>query len=243
MIVNRLESGWEIIYQPAHALLSAQLVGRWRVEAHPPRWWETLVAVSQHDNGWREWEAAPQVNPDGTPRNFTEMTVPEAMAQWRRGVTRARHQSAWVGLLVSHHATTLFDSRRGELEALNQFLDEQHAQQERWRASLGASPEEVDHAYAMVRWTDWLSLVLCWRRLPADGSPISLGTGPDGTRYEAALRMDESVALTPWPFDEARFTVTVETRLLSQPTFADDEALQVALLDAPVQPRAWTLMQ
>lgn len=243
MIVNRTDTGWEVIYQPAHALVSAQLAARWRADARPPRWWETLIAVSQHDNGWREWEAEPRVNPDGTPRNFADGTLPDAIAQWTRGIARAQHQSRWVGLLVSRHATTLFEARRGEFAPLDDFLDEQQAQQAVWRAGLGATLKEVAHAYAMVRWSDWLSLVLCWRRLPEDGNAIALGEGPDSVQYEARQRDDGTVTLAPWPFEETRFTVSVEARELEQPTFADDAALLAALVDAPVQVRTWELVQ
>ena len=241
MIANRTPDGWEVIYQPAHALLSARLAGRWRWAARPARWWQTLVAVAQHDNGWREWEERPTRTEAGEPRNFTQMSPQDALAQWRRGVASGLHQGRWVGLLVSRHATSLYDSRRGELADLDAFLDEQAAQQAAWIEALGTSEAEVERAYAMVRWTDWLSLILCWRRLPADGSALSVGEGPDGVQYEARQREDGAVAVAPWPFDEPRFRVTVEARRLARPTFESDAALREALAAAPVVERSWEL--
>jgi hypothetical protein len=243
MIVNPLNSGLEIIYQPAHALLSAQVAARWREAARPARWWETLVAVAQHDNGWHEWERAPQLDEEGVPRNFVSMPPPDAIAQWQRGVARGRHQGRWVGLLISRHASYLFESRRGELAELDDFLEEQGAQQEQWMRELGATREEVDPAYAMIRWTDWLSLVLGWRRLPEDGSPISLGEASDGIRYDMLRRPDGSVTLQPWPFDEERFRVSVEVRRLSQSRFESDAALTAALAGAAVEVREWEMVR
>lgn len=239
MIANPTADGWEIIYQPAHALLSAQVAGHWRATARPPRWGETVVAVAQHDNGWKEWEDAPRLTEGGTPVNFTEMALPDAIDQWHRGVARGAHQSCWVGLLISIHGTALYETHRGKSEALDRFLDEQHAQQKRWIAELGASEEEVSAAYAMVRWTDWFSLLLGWRRVPADGSPVELGEGPDGVAYFIRQCPDATFTVDPWPFDPDSFTLTVEARHVAQPTFADSAALAAALTAAPPTPRAW----
>ncbi|MBA3533107.1 MAG: DUF3891 family protein [Ardenticatenales bacterium] len=241
MIVNRLDTGWEVIYQPAHALLSAQVAGHWRRDVRPIRWWETLIAVSQHDNGWREWEAAPQLTDKGEPRNFTQMTLPESIAQWERGIARGLHQSRWVGLLISRHASHLYEPRRGEGEMLDDFLEHQAAQRARWQQALGVTEPEIKQAYAMIRWCDWFSLVLCWRRLPEDGSSVALGEGADGLSYEMRQLSDGSVTLDPWPFNVMHFEVSVEARLLSPSRFENDRALLAALESAPTEVRSWTI--
>ncbi|MGH2541863.1 MAG: DUF3891 family protein [Ardenticatenaceae bacterium] len=243
MIVNPIESGVEIVYQPAHALLSAQVAAVWREGARPARWWQTLTAVAQHDNGWFEWELAPKLNEQGVPRSFIEMPPPDAVAQWRRGIARGQHQNRWVGLLISKHASHLFSPRRGELVELDAFLDEQLEQQEQWRRELGAGREETERAYAMIRWTDWFSLVLCWRRLPEDGSPISVGEASDGIRYEMLRRSDGAVTLEPWPFGVEQFSVSVEARRLAQRTFESDEALREAIVSAPIIVRRWEFIK
>ena len=239
MIVNRTDCGWEIIYQPAHALLSAQLAAYWRADTRPTRWWQTLNAVAQHDNGWHEWEVAAKITDDGMPRNFTQMTPWDAIAQWQRGVARGRHQSRWVGLLISRHATSLYEARQGELPELDQFLHEQLAQQQAWMAELNVSEDEVATAYAMIRWTDWLSLILCWRRLPDHGRSIDVGKGSDGVNYKVKRAVDGAVMLDPWPFEPLSFSLSVETRLLEQSTFEDDAALRAALASAPITMRKW----
>lgn len=247
MIVNKLEQGWEVIYQPAHALLSAQLAGRWEAKTRPGRWWETLTAVAQHDNGWREWEAAPLITDEGAPRNFTQMTPFDAIAQWERGITRGRHQSRWVGLLISLHATSLYEARRGELAELDAFLNEQAVLQEAWIEGVGTTREEALRAYRMVQWTDWLSLILCWRRLPEGGKEVVVGEGVDGRRYVARrlpfdtlrVRNQGRVTVEPWPFYEAAFGVSVEARYLQQERFENHAELQAALANAPVMLKRW----
>ena len=242
MIVNRIDKGWEVVYQPAHALLSAQLAGRWQVKTRPIRWWQTLNAVALHDNGWHEWEAAPKITDKGAPRNFTQMTPSDAIAQWRRGVARGAHQNRWVGLLISRHATSLYKGREGELHELDHFLSEQVAQQQSWMQELNVTEEEVECAYAMIRWTDWLSLILCWRRLPANEQPITVGKGSDGVNYEVRASRNGRILLSPWPFEPEAFSVSVETRRLEQDVFEDDATLASALAKAPIIVRQWDLV-
>lgn len=229
MIVNQTDTGWEIVFQPAHALLSFQLASRWNHATLPPHWWETLIAVAQHDNGWQEWEREPKLNEAGTPQNFIHMPPPDAIDQWERGVARGYHQSRWVGLLISRHATSLYSGRKGEIKALDEFLERQIAQQERWIRDLGVSEEEVAVAYRWVRFFDWLSLVLCWRRLPDNGSPVSLGMGPDGREYNALRTSTGAVTLDPYPFADSDFTVSVEARVIHQKNFTDPDLYKTIL--------------
>ena len=243
MIVNSLATGTEVIFQPAHALLAAQAAAQWRAEARPRPWQETVVAIAQHDNGWVEWEEAPTLTEAGQPRNFTETSLEESMAQWRRGVARGQHQSRWVGLLISHHATHLLGPRRGEGEGMAAFLDEQALGQARVEQALGVSPDEVARAYALLRWCDWLSLLLCWRRLPDDGSPISLGVACDDEPYAMRRRDEEVVTVEPWPFGAERFELSVEARHLPWHYFDDGAALRQALDHAPIVTRRWQVVR
>lgn len=249
MIVNKTNEGWEIIYQPAHALLAAQLGGRWG-SVRPIRWWGTLVAVAEHDNGWHEWEKAAKITDQGAPCNFTQMSIADAIAQWQRGIARGRHISRWVALLISSHATYLNKPQQDKWVELERFIVEQEVLQGGWMEALGVSEEEVKQAYTMIRWTDWLSLILCWRRLPDDGQPVQVGEGPDGQHYQAMRGADKdvprhegTVTLQPWPFDEERFTVTVEARYLSQYKFDNDAALRKALEEAPIIGKSWEFQQ
>lgn len=241
LIVNQIDGGWEIIYQPAHALLSAQAATRWRPAARPVRWAETLQAIGQHDNGWQAWERAPGLTPAGAPRNFTEQSLAESIAQWERGITRGLHQGRWIALLISLHACRLYEARRGESRTLALFLDGQAQQQARWRAALNVSAEEAMRAYALLRWCDWFSLILCWRRLPPEGTPINVGEGPDGVKYEMHALPDGRVQMAPWPFEGGAFTVSVEARHLHEPHFADSEALAEALAEAPLHSLSWEM--
>ncbi|WP_424584279.1 DUF3891 family protein, partial [Tunicatimonas sp.] len=38
MIVNQAETGWDIIFQRAHAILAAQIAMHWKIDTRPQPW-------------------------------------------------------------------------------------------------------------------------------------------------------------------------------------------------------------
>ncbi|MDX1531421.1 MAG: DUF3891 family protein [Rhodothermales bacterium] len=241
MICNRTETGWEIIYQRAHALLAAELIAPWAFSEEPERWTATLSATAQHDNGWQEWEAADRLTPVGTPRDFTETPVDDLVAQSERALQRARHQGLWCALLVSHHVSHLYEPKRDESAALDRLLDRQAAERKRWRKTLEVRAEEVEAAYALLLWGDTFSLALCQRHLPEDGRALELEPTPDGTRTFVARRADGTLGVDPWPYAADHFRVGTDTYRLDQLTFESDDDLAEALREAPVERRSWTV--
>lgn len=239
MICNQTETGWEIIFQRAHALLAAKLVTYWRPEERPLRWTETLNAVAQHDNGWQEWESGERLTESGTPRNFGQLPLHLTVEQAQRVVERAWHQSMWVGLLVSRHVSHLHERRRGELRALDELLDRQQELRARWQESLGVSQEDVDCAYRLLLCGDAFSLILCQQQLPFDERRLEIGIGPNGAHYDVYQRSDGTVVVDPWPYDRERFEVAVDCHYLNQVTFSSDDELADALRGAEIRPRLW----
>lgn len=70
MIANLTATGWEIIYHRAHALLAAQLGGHWKQSKSPIRLYETIAAISHHDDLEKEWEEN-ILTEAGAPFDFT----------------------------------------------------------------------------------------------------------------------------------------------------------------------------
>lgn len=241
MICNQTSTGWELIYQQAHALLSAELLARWRKEDRPARWYETLNAVAQHDNGWQEWESGVHLTEAGTPLPFTHTPVEDIVVQAERAVMRAWRQSRWCGLLVSRHLSHLHERHRGEEPRLDRLLDRLIDWREEWRHGLGVKKAEVEHAYALLLLADAFSLALCCNSLPIDERALELGVGPDGVRYDALMRQDGSVAVTPWPYEAASFEVGVDIYPVNEATFRDERTLAHSLREASAQRRCWEI--
>jgi hypothetical protein len=242
VICNRVEDGWELIYQQAHALLAASLVAPWR-EVERCRWWqETLIAVSQHDNGWQEWESGTRLTASGEPLDFMDTPVEDVVAQAARAVTRAWHQSLWVGLLVSQHICHLHESRRGEYEPLDALLDVQGKLQAQWREALGITRAAAESAYGFLRWGDTLSLLLCRGALAGNG-PAPIGKGPAGVEYTVRLLDRGRCTVEPWPFCCDEFAVHVDAYRVAQARFSDTDAFANAVYENPPRPLTWRLVR
>ncbi|WP_066377443.1 MULTISPECIES: DUF3891 family protein [unclassified Anabaena] len=241
MIVNATQNGWEVIYHRAHALLAAQLAGQWRRKDSPPRMYETLAAISHHDDLEQEWKED-NLTEAGAPRDFT-MNTETIVKKLADLVNNARYRGRWVALLISKHLSRLNEPKRGESPELNQFLDEQLQNQQRWREALGLQPAEVDAAYAFMQWCDRLSLILCQKKLPADQRFLEISKGHDGQRYDIMQRSDNLITVQPWPFEDDKFTVNIEACNLEQVKFESCTELNQALQQAPIKVLEWTFVK
>lgn len=245
MIVNATVSGWEIIYHRAHALLAAQVGGQWRHQDSPIRLYETLAAISHHDDLEKEWEED-ILTEAGTPKDFTltSNADPDAgVDKLAKLAKNALYRGRWVALLISMHISRLNEPQRGKSLKRDKLLDEQLENQQRWRKELGIEKEEVDAAYAFMQWCDRLSLILCQQQLPADERFLEISKGSDGQRYDIMQGRDRLVTVKPWPFQKEKFTVNVEACELLQVKFESNAELSQALQKAPIKVLEWTFVK
>jgi hypothetical protein len=245
VIVNATQNGWEVIYHRAHALLAAQLAGQWRRKDAPARLYETIAAISHHDDLEKEWEED-NLTEAGAPKDF----LLSSKADVRAGIQKladlaknALYRGRWVALLISMHISRLNEPSRGQFPELDKLLDEQLENQQRLRKGLGIKKEEVDAAYAFMQWCDRLSLILCQQELPDDERFLEISKGPEGQRYDIMQRSDNLVVVEPWPFQDDKFTVNVEACDLSQVKFESNAELTQALQEAPIKVLEWTFVK
>ena len=193
MLKRRVGAHLWCISQPDHAAAAGFLAAHWGNGefARPGRYAsrsdpdrlraETVLAIAEHDNGWWEWEADPQIDPaDGLPLDLTSLKQADGLQRWRLGVSRLRENHPYVALLISSHAYWLHAPRiherdtpeflhplfgfpsdwslpeGEEFEEARQFVSEQHALQkllvERIKDdSEWAATVEPRHLYPHVR--------------------------------------------------------------------------------------------
>lgn len=241
MIANLTATGWEIIYHRAHALLAAQLGGQWKRSKSPLRLYETIAAISHHDDLEKEWEEN-ILTEAGAPFDFTlqtETSLPKIKVMAQNALYRGR----WVAMLISMHMSYLNEGKRGESKELDEFLDEQLENQKKWQKELQISEEDAKAAYAFFQWCDRLSLILCCKELPAGERALEISVGPDGKRYDILQHSNELVTVTPWPFEDDKFTVNVEACLLDKVKFDSNKEIKEALHKAPREVLEWTFVK
>lgn len=241
MIVNQTDTGWQIINQQAHGLLAVQAALHWQIDKRPVHWIETLIALTEHDDGQDPWEGRNHLTTAGAPLPFQ---IPEySVEQCYKMIEIGLQKSRWNALMLSMHTTFLYESKRGADKALDTFLDQQAGNQLKWRKQYNASKAEAAYAYAFVQWCDALSLVLCLDQVQPEGRQLEVSKGPDGIPYFIFQHPDESLGMSPWPFAESDFTIHVETFSLPQLVFQDDTELYNAMQEAPMVLKEWTFRQ
>ncbi|WP_192822177.1 DUF3891 family protein [Rufibacter sp. LB8] len=239
MIVNPHTIGWEIIYQQAHALQAAEIGFAWHPDKQPLHVAQTLAAIAQHDDGQKDWTGKYALTSAGAPTNFTQL--PFSLEQAQQVMKEARYQSRWRSLLTSMHLSFLYEELRGQKKTWDTFLDEQLAHQTQWRRQLNLTKKEAQYAYDFMQWCDRFSLILCRNELPEMARALEISKGPDKLRYEVYQRPTGEVVVTPWPFLQDSFLLTVEARHLRQLQFSSDQELAQALAQAPVHQKAWRI--
>ncbi|MES2733104.1 MAG: DUF3891 family protein [Bacteroidota bacterium] len=241
MIVNTDIQGWEVIYQQSHALLAMKLASQWRLDQRPAPWLETLAAILEHDDGQADWQHDTYLNNAGAPLDFAFQPI--SMTQMQRVTELMQYKSRWIALMVSMHMSFLYEKNRGSNQEVDDFLNQQQANQEKWRKALKINKTKTQQAYALVQFCDRFSLILCRQELPMDERALEITKGPDGRRYEVTQRADKTLQVEPWPFETNDFTVTVEATYLQQLHFNSDKELLKALRDSPVKEKTWRLLK
>jgi hypothetical protein len=238
MIVNLAQNGWEIIYHRAHALLAAQIAGHWRRKDAPARLYETIAAISHHDDLEREWEGD-ELTEAGAPLDFT-LDRGDDVEPLRKHVANAYYRGRWVTLLISKHICFLNQDKWGTSKEWDDFLNEQVQNQDKWRQALGISKDEAERAYQFMHWCDRLSLILAQQQIPDAGRAVEITSGIDGVRYDLRELDNGHLTVEPWPFEPDEFTVNVEAICLSELKYKDNQALVKALQQAPIKNLEWT---
>ncbi len=238
MIVRLVDVGWEIVHQPAHGLLAFQLAMHWHPDKRPHHWPETLIALTEHDDGQDPYEGRNHLTEAGAPLHFQVLAF--STRQAKKMIEVALQKSRWNALMVSMHASFLYEEKRGQSAELDEFLDQQKQNQLSWRRQYKANKAVAQYAYDFVQWCDAFSLILCMNQVPPEGRRLEISVGPDKEHYYVFQRTDGSLCVDPWPYEPTEFTTHIEFNTLTQLMFADDKALYNALQQAPVQLREWT---
>ena len=102
-----------LVTQNDHAHFSGELLSLWRGDGLPddPRRDDIVFAAREHDNGWREADAAPRLDREsGEPYGFLSLPAADRIEIWRRGIHRYRERRPYAALLIHQHALALHAS-------------------------------------------------------------------------------------------------------------------------------------
>ncbi len=190
MIVVEDHGELRLVTQPDHARFAAQLLSLWRrreLREHPRRN-RLIEAVREHDNGWREADAAPRIDPStGRPHDFRSLPAEHRRELWRRGVERFTSEAPYTALLAAEHSWQLHRARRAD-PGWSAFLDQLAERREELLAAAGLTADDLAADYRWLELADALSLAVCCRSV----TPIAWGD------LTARLRAGE-LEIEPFP--------------------------------------------
>ena len=219
MIVRRDGDGWIVIRQMDHATHCGKIARAWRdgpfggpgsVSASLEK------AAGFHDLGWTDVDMKVELNPDGTPLNFTQIDERRHTEFYSAAVREIASTDPYAGYLVSLHATGLYSRRFGwaGLKPVDWTAIGPHGRallerEKAFRAELVKviEPEQVEFEnawrdYMLLETFDFLSLLTCFG-LASDGcGPVPTLPGQWENLQVRRLGPFE-VEISPFPFAAA----------------------------------------
>jgi hypothetical protein len=267
MIVQEQGDELVLIRQTDHAVLSGFLAREWGNELFQrPEPFESLrLAATEHDNGWREWELLPQIDPKThLPYSFMSLPTDVHIQLYQRGIERAVKADRYAGLLVSMHASGLYDRARAtipgfsakyvkstETELVSGFLQGLKLQQLRLKVDLRgetATRELVqdkllENNSRRLEALDRLSLYFCMSGTPRDATIENVPVDDQGSEVDWELRPDgpNAVSLAPYPFRREPLQASILTRKVPKRLYVDSLDFQKTLARAPYTALNFTL--
>ena len=243
MIIRSTYPGLTLIRQTDHARICGDMARAWGGEGFEPVQPEELVslAAAEHDDGWIEWEATPQLNPEtGRPYTYIDIPIEQHLEIYRRGIAGAGAHHRYAGVLVSLHGSLLYTRFRSGQPGAEEFLEEQKELRSQWieeatekEPELAPLCEEstlMANQDLLFAW-DALSLFLCHGDVWLD--EIEVPTDYEGGRTRIQVGGDGStLTLSPFPFDRTPLQLSILAFHLDDDRFDEGEAFRRALGDA-----------
>ena len=270
MLKTRHENTIRLVTQPNHAVAAGFMASHWGNEEFTKLGFygncsnseklsaETIFGITEHDNGWWEWEAYPSSSEsDKLPLGLAEVlsNPAEATQRWQIGTTRFEDSHPYASLLINFHAYRLYNvanekessihplfgnsrsfSNKNSSEATS-LIETLRNQQERLKQrldSLGGWHKDAMHPEIlfpharMMQIMDALSLYLCSDFIP----PVSgkaKGLGRDEVEIKNVPRKDWGDRI------EMHITPQDESALACDPYPFDEKGLVVPVVVAEIE--------
>jgi len=258
MIVQEQGDELILIRQTDHAVLAGFFAREWGNELfrRPEPFESVRLAAAEHDNGWREWELEPQIDPRSRlPYSFMSLPTEEHIALYQRGIERLVKIDRYAGMLVSLHASQLYDRARAtipgysakyvkasETEVVNGFLQGLKLQQLRLKVDLRGEPSTKDFAQEKLLETnsrrletlDRLSLYFSLNT-PQEATMEAIPVDDQGSEVDLELRPQagNAVSLAPYPFRRAPLAISILVRRVPKRVYTGNLDFQKTLARAP----------
>ena len=225
---------WMLIPQIEHARLSGELADHWGAGSlgGVPCRDQVLPAIYHHDDGWRQWDQAPQLDPESDrPYAFTEMPLAAALEIWDGSIEAVDGYGPLASWIVAGHFSALLrESSSAQTEAASAWLADCDQRRTSWLAAWhDVNPTDhqldvADRALGYLQLFDALSLWLCCAHRD---SPHTMAT-PAGAWLTVTPAESSQIMLSPWPLDVDRLELHIMGDVVSATQYHDARELRQA---------------
>jgi hypothetical protein len=266
MIVQNQIDRLLVIRQTDHALLSGFLAREWGNDLfqRADLFESFCLAAREHDNGWSEWDLAPQVDPKSrVPYTFLSIPTEEHIAIYQRGLERLANADRYSALLASLHCAGLYDRSHAtvsgysakyvtaaETQIVNDFLQDLRLQQLRLKTDLRANPatrpltddKSLEKNVGALDALDRLSLHFCLNGFEeATIDQVPLHSEREIVKWEIRPRGDHGLSLAPYPFRRSPLSISILARSVPKRPYGDHLDFHKTLARAPYFAEDFTL--
>jgi hypothetical protein len=266
MIVQDQGTQFVLIRQTDHAMLAGFFARHWgnSLFRQPEPFASFCLAVSEHDNGWTEWELHPEVDAvTFTPYSYVSVPTAEHMELYRVGIERVVKADRYAGLLTSLHCAGLYDRTRATLpgfsakyiksnesQLVSDFVQRLRLQQLRLKVDLRGDPATKDFADEKVleanlkRMEALDCLSLYFGQAPLGEHMIEgVPTDNAGSEVDWELRPEgeNCATLSPYPFDKDPLEISLLARRVAKRPYTGNDDFQKTLSQASYYAIRFTL--
>lgn len=243
MIVNKSIKGIHIIFHEAHGLLAGKIANEIAHEYRPIHWFETLIAVCEHDDRQLNFKEKDYLSDIGVPLDFTEesSTVSEVLVRMKRILKSAGNKSLWVKLLISYHLEFIYSHLMGESKKIKNFFLREEKVRRHILKQFKISDKQARIYYEFLRFCDRLSLILCNDEAPDAGRLLEINTSINGETYFISKTENDELIIKPWIFTTHTFELSVEERILKDTQFKSAAEFESVLINTTPEFKKWVL--
>lgn len=206
---------------------------------------ELLSAIYHHDEGWREWEHAPRLDPQGRPLSFLELSVEEALLVWNRSIAAAAEIGELAAWAVAGHFSALlatFSDHAQEARA-RKWLHDIAQNRKQWFARWHERDPQLHTAEVAgeaLKWLQLFDILSLWpcSQYPVAGEQVTSWPKPfrTGQLLVGEIRpsttqspnVPSRIVFDPWPFETNEFTLQAAAYLVVARQYSSPEELLAA---------------
>ncbi|AEL26632.1 DUF3891 family protein [Cyclobacterium marinum] len=243
MIVNKSIVGLHIILHEAHGMLAGKIANEIKEVYRPIHWFETLIAISEHDDRQLDLNEKEYLSDLGVPMDFTEENyqVDEVVERMKRILRTSENKSQWIKLLISYHLEFIYGPLKKKSKRISAFFQQQASERKTILKHFGLPNKKAKEYHEFLRFCDRLSLILCKDETPELERLLEINTSIGEETFFIKKTDDERLIISPWIFKKDKFELSIEERVLKETQFSSKENFKESLLKTKPQTKKWIL--